>query len=180
MFLQAEGSILAFYNPKFASKGPGGSSSSNSGLAVSQPHQVELLATSLSWGICKGKTKTGARCNNAVDTTVSCYCQYHALQQAKTLKKPATAAAGAVGRRGFSGLGGVRAGLGISGAGAAAAGDDGGGSAPVVAGKPPCMTPCDRSEHPTEGAHGCTPCCGRHHNVCHRQWVVSKDDSLAV
>lgn len=132
---QAEGSILAFYNPKFSNKGPGGStshSSSSNGLAVSQSHQVELLATSAGWGFCKGKTKTGARCNNAVDITVSCYCQYHALQQAKTLKKPAAAVVGGV--RKFGGQGGVRNGLGLAGAAAAATGG-GDKPPPTVAGR---------------------------------------------
>jgi hypothetical protein len=57
--VQAEGSVLAFYNPRFGRKGPGGSSSSSSGggLAVSQGVQVELLATSAGWGFCKGTTK---------------------------------------------------------------------------------------------------------------------------
>jgi hypothetical protein len=32
----------------------------------------------------------GSRCTNAVDTTVSQFCQYHALQQAKTLRKAPT------------------------------------------------------------------------------------------
>jgi hypothetical protein len=87
--VQAEGSVLAFYSPKFSSKGPGGSSSSSSGgLAVSQAAQVELLATSAGWGFCRGTTKAGGRCSNAVDTTVSPFCQYHALQQAKTLRAP--------------------------------------------------------------------------------------------
>jgi hypothetical protein len=43
-------------------------------------------------------TTAGARCTNAVDTTVSQFCQYHALQQANTLKKGST-----LGSRGGSG-----------------------------------------------------------------------------
>ncbi|KAF6259826.1 hypothetical protein COO60DRAFT_1638031 [Scenedesmus sp. NREL 46B-D3] len=96
-YAEAEGSVLAFYSPRFASKGPGGgstaaagSSSSSGWLAVSQPSQVERLASSAGWGFCRGTTKTGARCSNAVDTIVSQFCQYHALQQAKTLKKAPT------------------------------------------------------------------------------------------
>lgn len=49
--------MLAFYTPRFSSKGPGGSSSSSGGLAVSQAAQVELLATSAGWGFCRGTTK---------------------------------------------------------------------------------------------------------------------------
>lgn len=126
LLLQAEGSVLAFYNPKFTSKGPGGSSSNSNGLAVSQPNQVELLATALAWGFCKGKTKTGARCNNAVDTSVSCYCQYHAIQQAKTLKKPAVG----INKQGSGGPGAVRSGFGL-----AAAADGRSGSAATAAGE---------------------------------------------
>ena len=37
--------------------------------------------------------QTGARCSNAVDTTISHFCQYHALQQAKTLRAPVRAQA---------------------------------------------------------------------------------------
>jgi hypothetical protein len=59
--VQAEGSVLAFYNPRLGSKGPGGGSSSSGGLAVSQGAQVELLATSAGWGFCKGTTKVGCR-----------------------------------------------------------------------------------------------------------------------
>ena len=61
LFLQAEGSVLAFYSPRFSNKGPGGSSSSSSsnGLAVSQGAQIELLATSAGWGFCRGVTKVG-------------------------------------------------------------------------------------------------------------------------
>eukprot|EP00775_Hariotina_reticulata_P011915 gene11915-12059_t len=53
----AEGSVIAFYQPRFTSKAPGGSSSSSGGLAVSQSSQVELLASSAGWGFCRGKTK---------------------------------------------------------------------------------------------------------------------------
>ncbi|WIA39707.1 hypothetical protein OEZ86_005770 [Tetradesmus obliquus] len=94
-YAEAEGSVLAFYSPRFAAKGPGSSSSSGGGgggLAVSQASQVERLASSAGWGFCRGSTKAGSRCTNAVDTTVSQFCQYHALQQAKTLRKAPTLA----------------------------------------------------------------------------------------
>jgi hypothetical protein len=59
--VQAEGSVLAFYSPRFANKGPGGTTaaSSSGGLAVSQASQVERLASSAGWGFCRGTTKTG-------------------------------------------------------------------------------------------------------------------------
>jgi hypothetical protein len=62
--LQAEGSVLAFYSPRFAAKGPSGSSNSSSsssggGLAVSQASHVERLASSAGWGFCRGSTKAG-------------------------------------------------------------------------------------------------------------------------
>lgn len=41
---------------------------------------------------CVTLTSAGSRCTNAVDTTVSQFCQYHALQQAKTLRKAPTLA----------------------------------------------------------------------------------------
>ncbi|KAF8058919.1 mcm10 [Scenedesmus sp. PABB004] len=88
-YAAGEGSVVALHSPRFAPKGPGaggGGGGGGGGLAVAQPAQVELLAASAGWGFCRGVTKAGTRCTNAVDTTQSQFCSYHALQQAKTLR----------------------------------------------------------------------------------------------
>jgi hypothetical protein len=71
--VQAEGSVVAFYSPRFANKGPGGTTaaSSSGGLAVSQASQVERLASSAGWGFCRGTTKAGA---THVSSGVGCDC----------------------------------------------------------------------------------------------------------
>jgi hypothetical protein len=53
---------------------------------LAHTHAVPLVRVSCAF------VQAGGRCSNAVDTTVSPFCQYHALQQARTLRAPSKAA----------------------------------------------------------------------------------------